>query len=80
MHARASCETISLFSDLKAAHHHGLAALHYNEAATHRKIGNFDRAAHHAHIAHEHLLQARLIILNRRKITVVESVGPPFAA
>ena len=43
---------------LKAAEHHALAARHHKEAAKHYKHGDYETAAHHAHIAHGHLMHA----------------------
>jgi hypothetical protein len=60
--------------------HHLLAALHCDEAAQHRKTREYEAAAHHVHIAHEHLFQARLLILRERQKAVMKMLGPPSAA
>lgn len=42
----------------RAAEHHEHAVRHHKEAAKHHEADDYDKAAHHAHVAHAHLLAA----------------------
>ena len=66
--------------EFPALEHHRLAARHYEEAARHRKSREYETAAQHVCIGHEHLLQARLLVLRERQKAVVKLIGPPSAA
>jgi len=68
---------------LKAAEHHEYAARHHREAAKRYEEGNLDKAAHHAHLAHGHMLhatngaqeavKAHLVEYGRRRVTPMKS-------